>query len=63
SIYIIGYACVAHDDTGIFFFFHRTRVVCICLKKQLLTGFEYDYVSSVYLLKLSFWQILCHAFV
>ena len=63
ELYIIGYACVALDDTGIFFFLYRTRVACICLKKQLLIGFEYDYVSSVYLLKLSFWQILCHAFV
>ncbi len=46
-----------------FFSLHRTRVACICLKNQLLIGFGYDYVSSVYLLKLSFWQILCHAFV
>ena len=45
---------VSHMTTQAYFFFHRTRVVCICLKKQLLTGFEYDYVSSVYLLKLSF---------
>ena len=55
---------VSHMMTQAYFFsFHRTRAVCICLKKQLLTGFEYDYISSVYLLKLSFWQILCHAFV
>ena len=55
---------VSHMMTQAYFFsFHRTRAVCICLKKQLLTGFEYDYVSSVYLLKLSFWQILCHTFV
>ncbi len=54
---------VSHMTIQAYFFSFIEPESLYLFKETVADGFEYDYVSSVYLLKLSFWQILCHAFV